>query len=203
MKKIITRKTFKIWSLFTVLLGGMLVASAQTAGIPYQAYILDVSGGDIPGGKVEVPLSNANIVLEFEIRNENGVVEYKERKNVITDDYGMVSTVVGVGGTPLIDTFDDIDWNGNSKKMHIDIDFSATGNSMQDHGVMDIIYIPGPSGKGGFGAPFIIKGSLDSEADLPTTGNENGDGYLINGELYLWVDTKFKNVGNVQGPQGE
>ena len=38
---------------------------------------------------------------------------------------------------------------------------------------------------------------------MPSTGNQNGDGYLVNGELFLWTGTEFENVGNIQGPQGE
>jgi hypothetical protein len=36
---------------------------------------------------------------------------------------------------------------------------------------------------------------------LPATGND-GDAYLIDGDLWVWADTDWENVGNIQGPQG-
>lgn len=127
-----------------IILFGTLVASAQTPGIPYQAYIIDTNSGFAPGGQIDLPLANKEITLRFEIRDENGVVEYIEQKTLTTDEYAMVSTVVGIGGTVLHGTFDGIKWNGTPKKMHIDIKFPGT--AFQDHGEMDIIYIPSPGG---------------------------------------------------------
>ena len=45
-------------------------------------------------------------------------------------------------------------------------------------------------------------GSFEDESQLPNLGNVNGDGYLINGELYVWTGKEFQNVGSIQGPQG-
>jgi hypothetical protein len=38
--------------------------------------------------------------------------------------------------------------------------------------------------------------------DLPTTGNDPGDCYVVDGNLYAWDGTQFVNVGQVQGPTG-
>lgn len=134
--------------LFTLLFGGLFMAVAQTPGIPYQAYIIDTNGGYVPGEQIEVPLANAKILLQFEIRDDKGEVEYRERIPVTTDEYGLVSTVIGIegnGGTPVFGSFSDIDWNGKQKRLYIDIDFSGAGDDFVDHGDMDIIYIPGPA----------------------------------------------------------
>ena len=62
----------------------------------------------------------------------------------------------------------------------------------------------GPTGeKGADGTSVEIKGSFASVSDLPNLGNANGDGYLINGELYVWTGTGFQNVGKIQGPKGD
>ena len=135
---------------FALLFGGMFMTVAQTPGIPYQAYIIDTNSGYIPGEQIEVPLANASILLRFEIRDDKGEVEYVEEISARTDEFGMVSTVIGVGnGTPIMDTFDDINWNGKQKLLFTDIDMTGTGADFVDHDSMEIVYIPGPGGGGG------------------------------------------------------
>ena len=51
------------------------------------------------------------------------------------------------------------------------------------------------------GPPLLIKGNLNSVADLPLNPLA-GDGYLINGILYTWTGTEWINGGQIQGPQG-
>lgn len=50
-------------------------------------------------------------------------------------------------------------------------------------------------------AAVRIFGTKESEADLPETAS-NGDGYLINGHLWLWTSGKWEDVGNIEGPAG-
>lgn len=52
------------------------------------------------------------------------------------------------------------------------------------------------------GQGVIIKGTLDSTDDLPTSGNEIGDGYVIDGFLWVWNGSDWVNVGKVQGMDG-
>ena len=56
--------------------------------------------------------------------------------------------------------------------------------------------IPGPPGQG-----LRILGELGSVGELPGTGND-GEAYLIGGNLYVWSATEWVNVGTFQGPQG-
>ena len=56
---------------------------------------------------------------------------------------------------------------------------------------------------GSDGTSVNILGSVDSESELPATGNSLGDGYLINGVLFVWSGTGWENVGNIQGPAGQ
>lgn len=66
----------------------------------------------------------------------------------------------------------------------------------------------GPQGElGKDGTGVTILGSYGSYSELATakpTGNA-GDSYLVNGDLYVWsaTESKWVNVGNIQGPQGE
>ena len=167
--------------------GGMFMATAQNPGIPYQAYIIDKVGGYAPGKQIEVPLANADILLEFEIRNENGVVEYKERIPAKTDEFGMVSTVIGVGnGTPTEGAFEDIVWNGKPKKMHIDSDLTGTGSNFNDHGEMELVHIPGPSG-------VVITPGIGAPTATNPAGPNAGDIYVdeATGDLYTFDGTNW------------
>ena len=64
--------------------------------------------------------------------------------------------------------------------------------------------------KGDMGTGVTIKGTLESEGNLPISANE-GDGYLINGFLYVYVGTggnvesnpAWSNVGEIKGPKGD
>lgn len=66
----------------------------------------------------------------------------------------------------------------------------------------------GPQGpKGEDGTGVTILGSYESgealRQDHPT--GQAGDSYLVNGDLYVWsvTESDWKNVGNIQGPQGD
>lgn len=66
------------------------------------------------------------------------------------------------------------------------------------------IIAQGSKGENGAdGTSVKIKGSLTDESQLPKTGNEEGDGYLINGNLYVWDGTKWNNVGTIKGDKGD
>lgn len=52
------------------------------------------------------------------------------------------------------------------------------------------------------GQGVIIKGTLDSTDDLPTSGNEIGDCWVIDGFLWVWNGSDWVNVGKVQGMDG-
>lgn len=52
------------------------------------------------------------------------------------------------------------------------------------------------------GQGVVIKGTLDSTDDLPDSGNEIGDGWVIDGFLWVWNGSDWVNVGKVQGMDG-
>lgn len=52
------------------------------------------------------------------------------------------------------------------------------------------------------GQGLIIKGTLDSTDDLPTEGNQIGDGWVIDGFLWVWNGSDWVNVGKIQGMDG-
>ena len=155
-------RTFKFFTIpiLTVLFffGGMALLSAQIPGIPYQAYIQNKDAGFIPGEQYhDIPLAMADILLEFDIVNSKGVVEYTERITARTDKFGLVNTVIGVGsGTVTYADFDNIDWDGLKKTMNIRIDMTGTGAKFEPHGEIDLVNIPSKTFTGmttGKGAP--------------------------------------------------
>lgn len=58
----------------------------------------------------------------------------------------------------------------------------------------------GPAGADGTSVSII--GTLSNSSNLPASGNTEGDGYLINGDLWVWSGTEWVNVGTIQGPIG-
>lgn len=57
------------------------------------------------------------------------------------------------------------------------------------------------------GTSVTILGSYSTEAELEAahpTGTK-GDGYMVNGDLYIWdvTNNTWKNVGRIQGPKGD
>jgi len=67
----------------------------------------------------------------------------------------------------------------------------------------------GPAGAtgntGATGVGTTIKGSYNTYQELINahpTGND-GDSYLVNGSLYVWLDNAWENVGNIKGDKGD
>lgn len=56
--------------------------------------------------------------------------------------------------------------------------------------------------KGEDGTSISIKGTLTSTSQLPSSGQE-GDAYIVNGDLYVWDGSKWSNVGKIKGDKGD
>jgi hypothetical protein len=87
----------------------------------------------------------------------------------------------------------------------------------------DVVGPPGPAGPIGHAGPqgpqgakgdtgqqgpagigINVKGQVPTHANLPPTGNTNGDGYVTQdtGDMWVWENTTWINVGPIQGPPG-
>jgi hypothetical protein len=60
-------------------------------------------------------------------------------------------------------------------------------------------------GTGAAGTSVVLKGSVATFGDLPSTGNVMGDLYVVlaDGNGYVWSGSTWNNVGAIRGPQGE
>jgi hypothetical protein len=63
----------------------------------------------------------------------------------------------------------------------------------------------GPQGpQGAAGSGITMKGSVPTSADLPASGNAQGDAYLVQADdsLWIWDASKWVSGGSIQGPPG-
>lgn len=67
-------------------------------------------------------------------------------------------------------------------------------------GPWSVLKVKGEQGQSG--TSIRIKGTLADSSLLPTTGNEIGDCYIIDGELWVWDGTSWQNMGTFKGDPG-
>jgi hypothetical protein len=70
-----------------------------------------------------------------------------------------------------------------------------------EQGIQGEVGPEGPIGPRGEG--LTILGTVETEEDLPDTGNEDNDAYIVafDGHLYIWTDgTYWLDAGQIQGP---
>ncbi len=62
--------------------------------------------------------------------------------------------------------------------------------------------IQGPQGEAGSG--ITMQGSVPTPGDLPPTGNNQGDAYIVQEDdsLWIWDGTQWVSGGSIQGPPG-
>ena len=162
-----TLKHILIVSIFIFLGEGIV---AQTAGINYQALILNSEEIQIPGADVEenqVPLGLEEVSFRFSITDEEFQDLYSEEQTTTTDENGMVSLIVG-DGTPLFSTFEDIVWNGTLKYLNVEIDIHSQNQGYVFLDLQKILYLP----QSGTGATVDI---ADFVVDMPQVDNNTGD----------------------------
>lgn len=191
---ILTQPAYR-FGLLVLLFLGSAWTYAQTVGIPYQAYFTDKNSGYIPGDQVvDVPLSYTDLKLRFEILDDTQAVLYTEDISAKTDEFGLLSTVVGAGrGTVVSGDFANIIWDGSDKILQIYIDFSNSGSNYEKHGTLDLVYIPGPS--------LVKSKGLSSAAGAPTASYPEdpvaGDIYVdeATGDIYTHDGTSWASAG--------
>lgn len=62
----------------------------------------------------------------------------------------------------------------------------------------------GETGAAGTNANVLnLKGSKSSTGDLPSTGNQVGDAWVVGTDVYGWTGTAWENYGPIRGPKGD
>ena len=121
------------------------MAFGQTAGFNYQALILNNEVIQIPGTDVNrpsTPLISEEIIIRFTVSNENNI-EYIEEHQVFTDEFGMISLIVG-DGTPDESDFSNIIWDGKVKYLNVELKVLDKDDEFTLIDSQKILHIPGP-----------------------------------------------------------
>ncbi|MGV6845712.1 MAG: hypothetical protein ACWA42_06255 [Lutibacter sp.] len=212
MKKIIT--------ILLLILGSLSVYS-QTDAISYQAVILNPNAQELPGvNKTNNVLINTEIAIQFTITDENNTTLYQEIQHTKTDAYGMINVFIGKGTPSSSSSFNEINWNGNVKKLLVGIDVK-NGSNFTALSTQNLTFTPyayhrniiatgdiNVDGKANFKGDFNIEGITNLNNDLNVTGTTNLNSALnvangsetnLSGDLSVNGVTNLNNDLNVNG----
>ncbi len=180
---------------------------AQTDGISYQAVIIGPNNQELPGVDAEGNiLPNATVSIRFTIMDANNGMEYQEIQTTNTDQYGRINLTIGSVNP---DEFTKINWDGTSKDLKVEIDFSGSGSDFIDMSREKLTFLPY-----GFHRDIKATGKLvvDDVTDLnseltvggPTRLNStldvnNNNTTNLTGELNVDGITNLKSTLGVDG----
>jgi len=132
--------------LFIVLSFFLIVNSfGQSQGISYQAVIIDQNAQEIPGKDISGNiLPNHPIMVRFTILDAAGTIDYQEEQATTTDAFGTINLTIGKGIQTATSTkiFTEIDWNGASKDLKVDISVSQTDIFYTDFSNQELNFVP-------------------------------------------------------------
>lgn len=129
---------------FLILLIFGLKGFSQTKAISYQAVILNPQTQELPGQDIQSNiLVNRTVSIRFTIEGQFGSVEYQEVHSTNTDRFGVINLLIGKGDPLGANSFDDILWDGSSKKLKVEIDFSG-GANFEPLGEQNLTFLPQP-----------------------------------------------------------
>ncbi len=125
----------EITALYTASSSNNNESSNTTANVPgaisYQAVARDAQG---------MPLADANLQVQFTLITDSisGAAEYEEIHTLSTNSLGLFTTALGAG-TPVSNTFGNINWSAGNKFLKVQID---TGNGWMDMGTQQLLSTP-------------------------------------------------------------
>lgn len=88
-------------------------------GFNYQAVVRDNSGN---------PVANRNVLFRVSIldSNPNGIIQFSEIHNIITNQSGLATLTIGLG-TVVQGSFLNVNWQTGNKFLRIELDLNRTG----------------------------------------------------------------------------
>lgn len=156
-----------------------LQLTAQTDGISYQAVIIGPDNQELPGVDAEGNiLPNATISIRFTILREQ-FEEYQEEQTTNTDQYGRINLLIG---QVHADLFKEIDWDGRTRYLKVEIDFEG-GTNYIDMARERLTYLP-------YSKHRNVTVSDTLTVELLT---------FLNGELQVQGPTNLNSTLNVNG----
>lgn len=148
---------------------------------------LDASSYVVAFDSYNIPKSVENITLTATQTNFNDTVNWFVNPNtVLLGGSGNIRTI-----SP--NQFNDLD------KITVTVQSKGLNNTIAIVKVKD-------GKKGEDGTSVRILGQYNTEEELKLahpSGNENGDGYIVGLDLWIWNGTEFTNVGQFKGDNGQ
>ena len=170
---------------------------SQTDGMSYQALILNPDL-EMPGVNDNTNIyPNKNLGVVFTIFDSEGSIEYRETHNTSTDDYGMISLIIGFGYSD-IGSYDNINWDGTSKDLLVDINL---GDGFVELSNQPLLFTPYAYHRDIIATGnSTLLGTLDVGGDAVFASNLNVDGNsVLVGTLNTQGDTDLDSNLNVDG----
>ena len=196
-----------LFTFFTII--GLTLSAQQEAppqGINYQAVVYSDNGNNQPGlnnpGQV---LWNKDITLRFAVYQgeDNPILVYEELHAITTDEFGMVSLVIGNGVPQGTQLFETINWGGGSHFLRVDVDKNAGVNfaPMSYQKLWSVPYALYSEQSNS--SNYSDSSDYSNIAGNGITGvTDNGDGTLtftyFDGSVYTTAV-----LSGMEGPQGE
>lgn len=179
--------------LFILFIGLVSQIFAQQEGISYQAVILGPDKKELKGIDEEGNiLSDATIAIKFSIIDIEKVTVYEEVQITNPDEYGRINLFIG---TEDISSFEQINWDGTSKDLKVEIDFSGAGNEFVDMSLEKLTFLPQA-----YHRDIMAKGTLNVEEETALKSDLVVDGQSeLNGELIVTGHTTINNTSELNG----
>ncbi|MBO4602900.1 MAG: tail fiber domain-containing protein [Salinivirgaceae bacterium] len=169
-----------------------MAAVAQTEGFSYQAVIRN-SNGEL--------VNNKNVNLRITLTDQKGEqVMYQETQTAPTNNYGVLSVIVGNGTPDGSQALKDVDWASGSVWMRVEVDPNG-GSSYVDLGLTQLQAVPyafyaangGKGEKGDKGDPG--RDGMQVEGQLGQTLVHNGTTWVATDEIsFKKLDVKAGNA---------
>ncbi|MEI6410657.1 MAG: tail fiber domain-containing protein [Bacteroidota bacterium] len=118
--------------LFLFLMASPAFAQFVPEGFNYQSAVRNANGD---------PMANQTVTLLFSIRSgaQNGPVAYSEKQTTTTNQFGLVSLIIGQG-TAIQGVFNDINWGGGAKYLNVSLE--TTPNVFDELGSSQLLSVP-------------------------------------------------------------
>ncbi len=179
---------------FNLLFFLILQLFGQTQGISYQAVIIDENPQEVPGVDItDNILPNQSIMVRFTILDAAGTIEYQEEHTSSTDAYGMINLIIGWGIPTATspNTFKEIDWNGASKDLKVDISLSVSDVFYTDFSYEQLTFVPYAYHKNITATgTLIVDGVTNLKSRLNVT---DGSPTFLSGTLTVDENTTLQN----------